>query len=480
MLKTMSISHEAAWDACLKVIKDNISLQAFKTWFEPIIPTKLENNVLTIQVPSHFFYEWLEQHYIVLLRKVVKKELGSEGSLEYSIVMENNSRTSNPYTVKIPANNSSNLKNAPVNLPINVNEKQIRNPFIIPGLKKVNIESNLIPNFTFENFVEGECNRLARASGYAVSNKPGGTAFNPLLLYGGVGLGKTHLAHAIGISIKDNFPNKTVLYVQSEKFAHQFIDAIKNQTTNDFVHFYQMIDVLIIDDVQFFAGKERTQDVFFSIFNHLHQNGKQIVLTSDKAPVEMQGMEQRLLSRFKWGLSADLGTPDLETRIAILEKKMYGSGIELPREVVEYLAYSINTNVREIEGALNTLLAQASLNKKAITLELAKQMVDKFVRSTAREVSIEYIQKVVCDYFDLPIEMLKSKTRKREVVQARQISMYFSKKMTKSSLANIGAHCGGKDHATVLHACRTVVNLSETDKQFRHYLEELEKKLTIQ
>ena len=472
-------SHEGVWESCLKLIKDNISLQAFKTWFEPIVPIKLENNILTIQVPSHFFYEWLEEHYIQLLRKVVKKEIGNDGSLEYSIVMENNSNSSSPYTVKIPTNNTSSLKNAPVNMPINTNEKQIRNPFIIPGLKKVNIESNLIASHTFDNFVEGECNRLARASGYAVANKPGGTAFNPLLIYGGVGLGKTHLAHSIGIEIKDNFPNKTVLYVQSEKFAHQFIDAIKNNTTNDFVHFYQMVDVLIIDDVQFFTGKEKTQDVFFSIFNHLHQNGKQIVLTSDKAPVEMQGMEQRLLSRFKWGLSADLGTPDLETRIAILEKKMYGSGIELPNEVVEYLAYSINTNIREIEGALNTLLAQASLNKKAITLELAKQMVDKFVRSTAREVSIEYIQKVVCDYFDLPIEMLKSKTRKREVVQARQISMYFSKKMTKYSLANIGAHCGGKDHATVLHACRTVVNLSETDKQFRNYLEELEKKLTI-
>ena len=469
----------AVWENCLKIIKDNVPTQSFKTWFEPIKALKLDGSVLTIQVPSLFFYEWLEEHYIQLLRKVVKKEIGNEGSLEYSIVMENNSNSSSPYTVKIPTNNTSSLKNAPINMPINTNEKQIRNPFIIPGLKKVNIESNLIASHTFENFVEGECNRLARESGYAVANKPGGTAFNPLLIYGGVGLGKTHLAHSIGIEIKDNFPNKTVLYVQSEKFAHQFIDAIKNNTTNDFVHFYQMVDVLIIDDVQFFTGKEKTQDVFFSIFNHLHQNGKQIVLTSDKAPVEMQGMEQRLLSRFKWGLSADLGTPDLETRIAILEKKMYGSGIELPNEVVEYLAYSINTNIREIEGALNTLLAQASLNKKAITLELAKQMVDKFVRSTAREVSIEYIQKVVCDYFDLPIEMLKSKTRKREVVQARQISMYFSKKMTKSSLANIGAHCGGKDHATVLHACRTVVNLSETDKQFRNYLEELEKKLTI-
>jgi len=476
----MSANHDAVWNSCLRVIKDNIPLQAYKTWFEPIVPVRIENNVLMIQVPSHFFYEWLEEHYVTLLKKVVKKELGAEGHLEYSIVMENSASNSAPYTVKLPASNSKAVKNAPVNMPINISDNPIKNPFIIPGLKKVNVDSNLNPAYSFENFVEGDCNRLARSAGYAVANKPGGTAFNPLLIYGGVGLGKTHLAHAIGIGIKNQSPNKTVLYVGSEKFAHQFIDALKNQTTNDFIHFYQMIDVLIIDDVQFFSGKEKTQDVFFHIFNHLHQNGKQIILTSDKPPVEMQGMEQRLLSRFKWGLSADLSTPDLETRIAIMEKKMYGNGIELPREVVEYLAYSINTNIREMEGALTSLLAQASLNKKAITLELAKQMIDKFVKNTAREVSIDYIQKVVCDYFDLPIEMLKSKTRKREVVQARQISMYFSKKMTKSSLASIGAHCGGKDHATVLHACRTVMNLSETDKQFRVYLEDLEKKLTIQ
>ncbi|MCC6700120.1 MAG: chromosomal replication initiator protein DnaA [Fluviicola sp.] len=476
----MSANHDAIWSSCLKVIKDNLPLQAYKTWFEPIVPVKLDNFVLTIQVPSHFFYEWLEEHYITLLKKVIKKEIGAEGQLEYSIVMENSANNSNPYTVKLPASNKKAVKNAPVNMPINISDNPIKNPFIIPGLKKVNVDSNLNPSYSFENFVEGDCNRLARSAGYAVANKPGGTAFNPLLIYGGVGLGKTHLAHAIGIGVKNQSPNKTVLYVSSEKFAHQFIDAVRNGTTNDFIHFYQMIDVLIIDDVQFFSGKEKTQDVFFHIFNHLHQNGKQIILTSDKPPVEMQGMEQRLLSRFKWGLSADLSTPDLETRIAIMEKKMYGNGIELPREVVEYLAYSINTNIREMEGAMTSLLAQASLNKKAITLELAKQMIDKFVKNTAREVSIDYIQKVVCDYFDLPIEMLKSKTRKREVVQARQISMYFSKKMTKSSLASIGAHCGGKDHATVLHACRTVMNLSETDKQFRVYLEDLEKKLTIQ
>ena len=241
-----------------------------------------------------------------------------------------------------------------------------------------------------------------------------------------------------------------------------------------------MIDVLIIDDVQFFGGKPKTQDVFFHIFNHLHQSGKQIILTTDKAPVEIIGMEQRLLSRFKWGLAADLQAPALETRIAILEKKMYQEGLELHKDVVEYIGYSITTNVRELEGALISILAQSSLNKKAVNLDLARQMVDKFVKNTAKEVSIDYIQKVVCDYFDMAIDTLKSKTRKREVVQARQIAMYFSKQMTKSSLATIGMHCGGKDHATVLHACKTVNNLMDTDKRFRGYIDDLKKKISLQ
>jgi len=472
--------YNQVWKNCLSVIKDNVSEQAYKTWFEPIKPIKLENKVLTIQVPSQFFYEWLEEHFVSLLKKTLSKELGSDGRLEYSIIMENSQRNSNPYTVKVPPSNSKAVKNKSVAMPMTAGANQIKNPFIIPGLRKLQIDSNLNPNYSFENLIEGECNRLARSAGYAVAKKPGGTAFNPLFIYGAVGLGKTHLAHAIGIEIKEQNPEKTVLYVTSEKFTHQFIDAVKNNTVNDFSHFYQLIDVLIIDDVQFFSGKEKTQDVFFHIFNHLHQTGKQIVLTADKPPVEMQGMEQRLLSRFKWGLSADLQVPSLETRVAILEKKMYTDGIELPKEVVEYLAYSITTNIRELEGALISLIAQSSLNKKSITLELAKKMIDKFVKNTAREVSIDYIQKVVCDYFDLPIELLKSKTRKREIVQARQIAMYFAKKMTKSSLANIGLHCGGKDHATVLHACRTVNNLQETDKHFRKYLEDLEKKLSIQ
>jgi chromosomal replication initiator protein len=393
--------------------------------------------------------------------------------------MDKSSDKKTPYTVKLPTNSKQDISNTPVSMPLNIGDNPIRNPFIIPGLKKVNVESNLNPTYSFDNFIEGDCNRLARSAAYAVANKPGGTAFNPLLIYGGVGLGKTHLAHAIGIGIKNQFPNKTVLYTQAETFTRQFIDSIKNTTTNDFINFYKLMDVLIIDDVEFFAGKEKTQDAFFHIFNHLHQSGKQIVLTADKAPVEMKGIEQRLLSRFKWGLSADVQAPGLETRIAILQRKIYGNGVEISDDVLEYLAYSINTNIREMEGALTSLIAHGSLNKKAINLELAKKMIDKFVKNTAREVSMDYIHKIVCDYFNLPIELLKSKTRKREVVQARQIAMYFAKKMTKWSLASIGAQCGGKDHATVLHACRTVNNLAETDKQFKGYLEDLEKKLNV-
>ena len=474
----MKKDHEKIWERCLDVIKDNVSEQSFKTWFEPIRALKMHESVLTIQVPSQFFYEWLEEHYITLLKKIIRKELGAEGRLEYSIIMENGYQSAHPYTVKMPTGNARDVRNPALSMPVEAT-LPIRNPFILPGLKKVKVESHLNAHYSFENFIEGDCNRLARSAGFAVAGKPGGTSFNPLLIYGGVGLGKTHLAHAIGIEIRKNHPEKSILYVPAEKFTQQFIEAVKNNTVNDFQQFYLMMDVLLIDDVQFLAGKEKTQDIFFHIFNELHQSNKQIVITSDKAPVEMAGMEQRLLSRFKWGLSADLQTPGLETRIAILQKKMYAEGIELPKEVVEYLAYSITTNIRELEGAMISLIAQSSLNKKAVTLDLAKQMIDKFVKNTAREVSIDYIQKVVCDYFDLPIELLKSKTRKREVVQARQIAMYFAKKMTKSSLASIGAHCGGKDHATVLHACRTVNNLQETDKQFRGYLEDLEKKLSI-
>lgn len=469
---------ESVWGKCLKIIKDNVSLQSYKTWFEPITPVELNDNVLTIQVPSQFFYEWLEEHYVILLRKTIKRELGEEARLEYRIVMENSSGEKQPYTIDYPNNNSGNNKNPEVSMPLVVGTS-IKNPFVIPGLKKVNIESQLNPNYNFTSFVEGDCNRLARSAGFAVASKPGGTAFNPLVVYGGVGLGKTHLAQAVGNEVKQNFSSKTVLYVSSEKFTNQFIDALKNNAVNDFVHFYQLIDVLIVDDIQFFANKDKTQDIFFHIFNHLHQSGKQLVLSSDRAPKDLEGMEERLLSRFKWGLSADLTTPDFETRIAILEKKMYADGIELPRDVVEFVAYNINTNVRELEGALISLLAQSSLNRKEIDLDLAKKIIKNFVKSISREVSIDFIQKTVCEYFEVPVEKLKEKTRKRNIVQARQLSMFLAKNFTKNSLKIIGKHFGGRDHSTVIHSCQMIQNLMDTDGEFRDSVRELEKKIQL-
>ena len=470
------MQHEEIWNNCLKVIRDNVPSISFRTWFEPIVPLRLEEKVLTIQVPSPFFYEYLEEKYIEIISKTLRKELGYDAKLEYSIVMENNNLNSRPYTVKFPARNQTELKNKPVSMPL-TEESGIKNPFIIPGIKKLSIDPRLNPENSFDNFIEGECNRLARSAGYAVANNPGGTAFNPLLIYGDSGLGKTHLAQAIGIEIKNKFPDKVVLYVNANRFQTQFVESIRNNNKNDFLHFYQMIDVLIIDDVHEFAGKEKTQDIFFHIFNHLHQSGKQLILTSDKPPVELQGLEQRLLSRFKWGLSADLQIPDYETRIAILRKKTYKDGIELPEDVIEYIATHITDNIRELEGALISLLAQSTLNRKEITLDLAKEMIDKLIKNTKREVSIDYIQKVVCSYFEIPVDSIQTKTRKREIVQARQVAMFFSKNLTKASLATIGSQIGGKDHATVLHACKTVNNLLETDKLFKGQIEEIEKKL---
>ncbi|MBQ9864162.1 MAG: chromosomal replication initiator protein DnaA [Bacteroidales bacterium] len=479
----MEQEYQRVWNECLAFIHDNLTGKegenAFKIWFEPIVPVNLEANTLIIQVPSQFFYEWLEQNYAELLKDAIRLTLGPNACLQYSIVIDS-SITESPITTSIPSSGRQSTLNRAKDVPVNLqtgDSHDFPNPFVIPGIQKIRINSQLSSAYTLKNFVEGECNRLARAAGYAVAENPGKTAFNPLMLHGGVGLGKTHLANAIGLQTKEFHPEKTVLYVTSEQFMQQYMDAGRNGTTSDFVHFYEMVDVLIVDDIQFWANKAtRTQEAFFHIFNTLHQASKQIIITSDKAPSELQGLETRLNSRLKWGLAAELLPPDVETRMNILRQKMRNDGVEMPDDVIEYIAYNINTNVRELEGALISLMAQSSLNHRDITLDLARQMVDKFVKSTNREVTIDYIQKVVCDYFNIPIDSIQSRTRKREIVQARQLTMYFAKKLTKSSLAIIGLQCGNKDHATVLHACKTVANLAETDKQFRYWIDDLEKK----
>ena len=475
----MEASAEKIWNNCLIFIKDNIQQQAFKTWFEPIIPLKITENSLSIQVPSKFFYEWLEEHYVKILKVALTRELGDEARLIYIIKMENTFGNKIPFTESIPSSNQSGVNAQQVDAPLQAFSSELKNPFVIPGIRNLQIESQLNPNYNFENFLEGDSNRLARSAGLAVSNKPGGTSFNPLMIFGGVGLGKTNLAHAIGVEIKNKYPDKTVLYISAEKFTQQYIESVKKNTRNDFIHFYQVIDILIIDDVQFFSGKSGTQDVFFHIFNHLHQNGKQVIITSDKAPVDMQDIEQRLLSRFKWGLSAELQIPDLETRISILKNKLFRDGVSIGDNIIEYVAKNIKTNVRELEGAIISLIAQSSFNRVDIDLELAKDIVNKFVKNTKREVSIDYIQKVVSDYFQMDVATLQSKTRKRHIVQARQLAMYFAKKFTKASLASIGTQIGKRDHATVLHACKTVDNLSFTAKQFREDVEDLIQQLSL-
>jgi chromosomal replication initiator protein len=471
--------HQKIWNECLSIIKDNVQPISFRTWFEPIKPLKFENEVLTIQVPSPFFYEYLEEQFIDLLRKTLRKVIGLNAKLEYNVIMSNQQTQNNSYTVNYPTNNNAQLNNRPVSVPIGTDSKSIKNPFVIPGIQKLHIDPQLKKDNTFENFIEGECNRLARSAGMAVANNPGGTAFNPLFIFGDSGLGKTHLAHAIGIEVKERYPDKVVLYVNANKFATQYSEATLKNNRNDFMNFYQMIDVLIIDDIQEFAGKIKTQETFFHIFNHLHQSGKQLILTSDKAPIEIKDIEERLLSRFKWGLTTDLLRPDFETRLAILKKKTYKDGLQMPEEVLEYIAENISSNVRELEGALISLLAQSTLNRREITIDLAVEVIGKIVKNTKAEITIDYIQKIVCDYFNMAMDSFQSRTRKREVVQARQIAMYLSKNFTKSSLAAIGSQIGSKDHATVLHACKTVVNLLDTDRQFKTDLEEIERRLKV-
>ena len=465
----------SVWEDCLGFIRGQVGEQSFRTWFEPIRPISLDGNVLTIQVPSQFFYEYLEEHYVHVLRQVILNTLGPEGKLEYSVIVDSGSNQNQPYVVKLPNQKHNNQWDKKSNNGF----QEVRNPFEMPSLQDDIRYSNLNPNYDFDNYIEGDCNRLARSAGLAVAEKPGITSFNPLMIYGGVGLGKTHLVQAIGNRIGGDNKHNFVLYVSSEKFTTQFTDAIKNNSIQSFTNFYLQVDTLIIDDVQFFSGKEKTQEMFFHIFNHLHQNGKQIVMSSDRAPRDLKGLQDRLLSRFKWGLTADLQMPDFETRMAIIMRKMQSDGIHIPGDVVEYLAYSVDTNVRELEGVLISLIAHATLNKTDINLELAKQTLKNIVHDIESEVGIDYIQKSVGEFFQVRVEDLKDKTRKKEIVIARQVAMYLCKEYTNHSLKSIGYHFGGRDHSTVIHAVQSVSDMVDVDSKFAHSIEELKKKMRM-
>jgi chromosomal replication initiator protein len=466
-----STSCEIIWHHCLSHIKSHVNEQSFKTWFTPIVPKKFEDNTLTIQVPSQFFYEWLEENYLTLLRQVVCQHIGPEGRLEYSIIIDQGNDQKGPFTINLPTQRTHGQ--------LNLIGEPPHNPFRLKHFKDLRQLSYLSPNYSFSNFVEGDCNQLACSAAQAVARKPGSNSFNPLMLYGKVGLGKTHIVQALGNAVQAAFADKFVLYVSSEQFTTQFIESLRNNNVQDFTHFYLQADVLILDDVQFLVGKEKTQEIFFHIFNHLHQTGKQIVMTCDCPPKDLKGLQERLLSRFKWGLTADLQQPDFETRIAIIQNKIQADGIDIGQELIEYIAQSVDTNIRELEGVLISLIAHASLKKRDIDLNLAKQVLRNIMHEVDAEVSIDYLHKVVAEHFNVPPESIQSKTRKREIVMARQVIMYLAKQYTSHSLKTIGEYCGGRDHSTVIHAIAAINDLLATEQGFKMSLEEIQRKIKI-
>lgn len=457
------------WANCLRVFQDNVSDAAFKTWFLPIVPLSYENKVFTIQVPSQFFYEYLEDKFVDLLRATLHREIGSDTILQYRILMENTSNTLVDYRGE--------TKSAVPDRFLNKNTStKIPNPF-----QKVvadDFDSQLNHKYTFDNFFEGDSNKLSRTAGDTICQNPGKTAFNPLFLHGTSGVGKTHLCHAIGNRIKDLFPEKRVLYVSAHLFKIQYAEAGRYNTTNDFINFYQGIDVLIIDDIHELAGIEKTQNTLFHIFNHLHQNNKQLILTSDKSPSELQGVEERLLTRFRWGLTSKIDHPDKILRLHILQNKILHDGLSIPEDVVDFIAENVIDNARDLEGIIVSIMAHSLVYNKEIDLSLARRVISQAIKKIeAKKITVNIIESVVCNFYNIKNELIHTASRKRQIVQARQVAMYLSKTYTEMSLAQIGALIGKKNHATVLHACKIVKEQMEVDKTFREEIAEIEKKI---
>ena len=451
------------WDKCLSIIRDNVPEAAFKTWFQPITPLSFDEQKVTIRVPSPFFYEYLEANFVNVLRMAVPKVFGQGVSLNYRVMGEEG------------ADDASSAVSARAAAPRPGVSRMIQTPFTQVAPEE--LDSQLNRRYTFDNFFEGVTNKLARTAGVAVSNDPGKTTFNPLFIYGPSGVGKTHLCHAIGLRIRQMHPEKRVLYVSAHRFRIQYTDAVIKNTSNDFLNFYQSLDVLILDDIHELVGLNKTQMAFFHIFNNLHQLGKQLVLTADKAPVDMQGLEERLITRLKWGLTAELGRPDAELRRTILRNKIEAEGLVLSDEVFNYIVDHVTENIRDLEGVLVSLMANSLINNSPVDMAMAQRVVGQTVRVENKELSIEKIQEKVCRFFNLEESLVQTPSRKREIVQARQITMFLAKKYTSASFSRIGKVVGGKDHATVLHACKTVKDQMDINKNFRSTVEAIEEML---
>jgi len=445
------------WDYCLEIIRDNITKEAYNTWFAPIVPQSYKDGKLTVGVPSRFYIEFLEDKYLDIIKNTIYKVFGEGTTLSYTIQ----------------------VADTPIEYPVTEGKQQHKavEQKEIPATPVAELDAHLNPAYIFETFIEGASNKLSRSVGEAVAQNPGKTIFNPLFIFGPSGVGKTHLANAIGAKIKELYPEKRVLYVSAHLFQVQYTDSVRNNTTNDFVNFYQTIDTLIIDDIQEFAGATRTQNTFFHIFNQLHLNGKQLIMTSDRSPVLLQGMEERLITRFKWGMVAELEKPSFDLRKDILRYKTKRDGINFSDEIIDYIAMSVSDNIRDLEGIIASILAYSTIYNKEVDLELTKCTIKKFINFESKPITIDRIIKTVCNHLGMDPAVMTSKSRKRDAVMARQISMYLAKEYTDYSNAKIGTMIGNKDHATVIHAYKTVKDMQETDKDFYESLMEMQTEL---
>ena len=465
----MSLEHVTLWDKCLAIIKDNVEEVAYEKWFVPIKSFSFENGELVLQVPSHFFQEYIEENYTELLRPVITRVYGKSIKLYYKVtVVENPIATVNVSSPEKSATVSRNIRQA---LPA-----QPLNPFQAPEYE--DLDSQLNPYYTFENYYTSDSNKVARITGEAVAASPGHNPFNPMFVYGESGVGKTHLIQAIGIKIKEQNPRARVLYLSANLFQQQYTTAVVHNQLNNFINFYQSIDVLLMDDIQEFAGKIQTQNTFFHIFNHLHLNGKQLVLTCDRPPVELEGIVPRLLTRFKWGLQVEVERPDYSLRRDILHNKIERDGLVISEEIVDYIARNVTDNVRDLEGTIVSLMAHAMAFNREVTLELAEQVLARSVRMVKKQITIDSIKNAVCNYYDIKPDKLVMRSRKREVVVARQVAMYLSKKHTSTALAGIGSMLGRYDHATVLYACKTIEGQLQVDKELQKSVTEIEQMMT--
>lgn len=455
------------WSRCLAFIKDNLLEEPFKTWFAPIVPISYKNKVLTIAVPSNFFYEFLEEHYLDLMKAALKQVFGEGVELMYEITVDKENK------LDITAQSAEKTQ-------FQTEPKSVANNRISPADNKVvahDLDPRLNPSYNFNNFIEGMSNRLSRQIGLSVAEKPAATAFNPLFIYGPSGVGKTHLVNAIGTQIKQRYPHLRVLYISAHLFMVQYTDSVRNNTYNDFMNFYQTIDVLIVDDMQELSGVTKTQNIFFHIFNHLHQTGKQLILTADRSPVEMQGFEDRLLTRFKWGMMAELEKPNEELRLKILTSKVRKDGLSISNEVLSYIAHTVSDSVRDLEGIINSLMAYAVVFNSEINMQLAEKVVNRTVKFTKKTITIDDIIQKSCEAFQVSTEDVFGLSRKANIARARQVAMYLAQKHTTLSSTRIGVLIGKRNHATVLHSIKLIEDQIALSKEIREKVNEIETEL---